>query len=95
MHTLPVAVFALVIAAVGPSVSAAAEPAPVKAPSEDMQWKCQDVPEHGRVCVPAGEMAAKAVGSRKCSWKCIMERGVEVCRGSGPECNGKIPPHWK
>ena len=95
MHTLLASIFVLVIGAVGSSVSAAAEPTLVKTPSQDTQWNCQDVPKHGRVCVPAGETTAKAVGARKCTWKCIMERGVEVCRGSGSECNGKIPPHWK
>ncbi|RPI79675.1 MAG: hypothetical protein EHM45_01975 [Desulfobacteraceae bacterium] len=32
---------------------------------------------------------------KTCKWRCRMEQGVEVCRGSGPECNGKIPPHWQ
>ena len=95
MRTQLVALFVLVIAAVGSSVAAAADPAPVKGPSQDTRWNCQDVPKHGKLCVPAGEMTPRAIGARKCTWKCTMERGVEVCRGSGPECNVKIPPQWK
>jgi len=95
MHTQLLAVSILIIAAVGTSAAPAVEPSAVISPSKDTGWSCQDVPKHGTVCVPSGEIAAKAAGGRKCIWKCTIERGVEVCRGSGPECNGKIPPQWK
>ena len=31
---------------------------------------------------------------KQCRWKCSTSKGVEVCRGSGQECNGKTPPGW-
>ncbi len=35
---------------------------------------------------------------RQCRWKCGVEcKGgdcIEICRGSGKECNGKTPPGW-
>lgn len=42
---------------------------------------------------------AQEAGARKpCRWKCRTEcsggQCIEICRGSGRECNGKIPPGW-
>lgn len=35
---------------------------------------------------------------RQCRWKCPVScpggQCVEICRGSGKECNGKTPPGW-
>lgn len=35
---------------------------------------------------------------RQCRWKCSVScpggQCVEICRGSGKECNGKTPPGW-
>ncbi len=35
---------------------------------------------------------------RQCRWKCGVECKagdcIEICRGSGKECNGKTPPGW-
>lgn len=34
----------------------------------------------------------------KCQWDCEMDcsskKCVMVCRGNGPQCNGKAPPGW-
>ena len=34
----------------------------------------------------AGQAKAKA-----CVWTCRMEKGIEVCRGNGPQCNDNPP----
>lgn len=31
---------------------------------------------------------------KQCRWKCSTSGRVEICRGSGQECNGKTPPGW-
>ncbi len=29
-----------------------------------------------------------------CVWTCTQQGSVAVCKGSGAQCNGKIPPGW-
>lgn len=67
------------------------------------QFNCMKDPEAGAICKrPAGAMGKvekeiivteKAGKGKPCKWKCTMEQGVEICRGNGPQCDGKIPPH--
>ena len=44
---------------------------------------------------PVGQ---EARAMKQCRWKCSVScpggQCVEICRGSGKECNGKTPPGW-
>lgn len=56
---------------------------------------CQRLAPAGKFEGQSGVYTQKFAKGKPCRWKCKMEQGVEICRGSGSECNGKIPPHWQ
>jgi hypothetical protein len=55
---------------------------------------CQRVAPAGRYSGQEGVYTEKSEG-KTCKWKCRTEQGIETCQGSGPECAGKAPPHWR
>jgi len=56
---------------------------------------CQRVAPAGRFAGQEGVYADRSATGKSCKWKCKTAQGAEVCQGSGPECTGKTPPHWK
>lgn len=30
----------------------------------------------------------------ECKFTCRKSHGIEICKGNGPQCNGKTPPGW-
>ncbi len=44
------------------------------------------------------QVGQEARAQKQCRWKCSVScpggQCVEICRGSGKECNGKTPPGW-
>ena len=42
----------------------------------------------------AQDGSAKAKMRAECKFSCKKTHGIEVCRGNGPQCNGKTPPGW-
>lgn len=85
-----------------PQTPAGKVEAPMKVQPKSVQFNCAKDASGTTICkrtAPAGKTGGvytdkAATKGRACRWKCTMEQGVEVCRGSGNECNGKVPPHW-
>lgn len=56
---------------------------------------CQRVAPAGRFTGQEGVYADRSATGKACKWKCKTAQGVETCQGSGSECTGKTPPHWR
>jgi len=99
------AVYAVSTQAAPPQTPAGKIEAPLKIQPKSPQFNCTKDASGTTICkrqAPMGKVegkggvyAEKTTKGRACRWKCTMEQGVEVCRGSGNECNGKVPPHWQ
>lgn len=92
--------FANVLAAVGtclllsvaqlPSAVAAEPGAPAKV--SEAAYQC----ESNKAKVPTCKRQVGQDARKQCRWRCKLEcsgrQCIEICRGSGQECNGKEPP---
>jgi hypothetical protein len=45
---------------------------------------------------PAATPDTASKKPKKCDFTCRTDRktGIEICKGNGPQCNGKTPPGW-
>lgn len=52
----------------------------------------------GKTNVTTCKRPSTQEAKKQCRWKCSVScpggQCVEICRGSGKECNGKSPPGW-
>lgn len=83
-----------------------AKPAPMSKAMQEMVGK--DCPEYSAArgddgreleCAKGKWRAVAQDGSttakmRACRFRCKTTYGVEICKGNGPQCDGKTPPHW-
>ena len=56
---------------------------------------CKRVAPAGRFSGQEGVYADRSATGKSCKWKCKTAQGVETCQGSGSECTGKTPPHFR
>ncbi len=71
---------------------AAEQVAPAKA--SEAAYDCKPDKAKATVCKRTVSQDARKQCRWKCSSSCKGGQCVEICRGSGQECNGKIPPGW-
>jgi len=75
-----------------PNAVAAEQGAPAK--TSEAAYDCKT----GKAKVTTCKRQISQELRRQCRWKCSTScpggQCVEVCRGSGQECNGKSPPGW-
>jgi hypothetical protein len=71
------------------SPAAAAEPAAPEKTS-GATYDCQTTKATVTTCKRQISQDLK----KQCRWKCSTSKRIEICRGSGQECNGKTPPGW-
>mgnify|MGYP003442775799 CR=1 FL=1 len=66
--------------------------APAKAPEAAYDCKAS------KSNVPTCKRQVSQDARMQCRWRCKLEcsgrQCIEICRGSGQECNGKTPPGW-
>lgn len=73
--------------------AAAAEPgAPAKA--SEAAYDCKADKAKTTVCKRTVSQELRKQCRWRCSTSCPHGQCVEICRGSGQECNGKTPPGW-
>ena len=75
-----------------PDAAAAEQGAPAKTP--EAAYDCQPDKAKATVCKRTVSQDARRQCRWKCSTSCKGGQCVEICRGSGQECNGKSPPGW-
>ena len=72
-----------------PNAVAAEQGAPAKAPEAAYDCKAS------KSNVPTCKRQVSQDARMQCRWRCKREcsggQCIEICRGSGPECNGKDP----
>ncbi len=75
-----------------PNAVAAEQGAPAKTP--EAAYQC----ESNKAKVPTCKRQVSQDARMQCRWRCKLEcsgrQCIEICRGSGQECNGKTPPGW-
>lgn len=88
---LAASAFLLLDAAWLPNAAAAEQAMPAK-PAE-AAYECKS----NKAKVPTCKRPVSQEARKQCTWRCTIPHCrpdgscIEVCRGSGPECNGKTP----
>ncbi len=89
---LAASTFLLLHTALLSPAAAAEQGAPAKAP--EAAYDCKTDKAKATVCKRQVSQELRKQCRWRCSTSCPHGQCVEICRGSGQECNGKIPPGW-
>ncbi|MBI4989202.1 MAG: hypothetical protein HZC23_10315 [Rhodocyclales bacterium] len=87
-----VSTFLLLNVVLLPNAAAAEQTAPAK--TSEAAYDCKTSKAKVTTCKRPVSQELRKQCRWKCSTSCPGGQCVEVCRGSGQECNGKSPPGW-